>query len=80
MPPFQSFGSSKDSQLWASPLQKGHSKEQWEAGAFLEGKSKQSHPSHLLTLNLRQNIRGRESHVCLPRGKLPARGCPGPTS
>ena len=72
MPPFQSLGSSGDSRLWVSPLQKGHREEQWEAGAFLEGKSKQSHPSRLLTLNLRQKFRGRESHVGFPRGKLPA--------
>ena len=72
MPPFQSLGSSGDSQLWVSPLQKGYREEQWEAGAFLEGKSKHSHPSRLLTLNLRQKLRGRESHVDLPGGKLPA--------
>ena len=72
MPLSQSSGSSGDSQLWVSPLQKGYREEQWEAGAFLEGKSKHSHPSRLLTLNLKQKIRGRESLGDLPGGKLPA--------
>ena len=69
---FPELGSSGDSQLWLSHLQKGYRTEQWEAVAFLEGKSKHSHPCCLLTLNLRQKFMGRESHVGLPRGKLPA--------
>ena len=72
MPPFQSLGFSVDSQLWVAHLQKGYRTEQWEAVAFLEGKSKHSHPCCLLTLNLRQKFMGRESHVGLPGGKLPA--------
>lgn len=34
----QSSGSSGDSQLWVSHLQKGHREQQWEAGGFSAGK------------------------------------------
>ena len=57
MPLLQSSGSSGDSQIWVSHLQKGHREEEWEAEVFLEGKSEHSHPSLLLTLNLRQKSR-----------------------
>ena len=57
MPLPQSSGSSGDSQIRVSRLQKGHREEEWEAGVFLQGKLEHSHPSHLLTLNLRQKSR-----------------------
>ena len=57
MPLPQRSGSSGDSQIWVSHLQKGHREEEREAGVFLQGKSEHSHHSHLLTLNLRQKSR-----------------------
>ena len=57
MPLPQSSVSSGDSQIWVSHLQKGHREEEREAGVFLQGKLEHSHPSHLLTLNLRQKSR-----------------------
>ena len=71
MPPFQSLGSSGDSRLCVSPLQKGHREEKWEAGAFLEGKSNHSHPPPAY-FKPQAEIQGRESHVGLPGGNLTA--------
>ena len=62
LPGLKGTSSSELRVLWGQPAlgvtpTEGHSEEQWEAGAFLEGKSEHSHSFLQLTLNLRQKSR-----------------------